>query len=206
MTAAINSSDNNRMARHAVGSNSINITVVSSHDEMQMIVAVRSLVFLGKPGWTYTHTFDANDFCSTHLLATVAGEPAGTVRVRWFKDFARIERIAIREEFRSLVLLNRIATAALRLCRHKGYELVGGLTYPDLIGFWGRHGAKPCGEATESDYGVVVPILGTPREWADIKPVTLADAGSADFEWQVYSWEGAVVASGLSGQKGEQHV
>jgi|GEM_PF-1598828 len=180
--------DNVQTVKHKT---KITAKVVSSQDEMNMVIAIRACVFLGKPGWTYEHTFDANDHCATHIIGFINDEPCGTVRIRWFRDFARIERIAIREEFRSLILLNKIATTALRLCRKKGYDKVGGLTYPGLIGFWGRHGAKPVGEAVDSEYGAVVPILGEPKHWEDITPITLEQAGSADFEWQVYGYEGA---------------
>ena len=182
---------NNEEDRLCPGNKRISARVVSTNDEMQMVVAIRASVFLGKPGWTYEHTFDANDFTATHIIGFINGEPSGTVRVRWFADFARIERIAIREEHRSLALLNKLATTALRVCRRKGYSLVGGLTYPGLIGFWGRHGAKPCGEPIDSEYGTVVPILGEPREWDDIKPLTVEQSGAPDFEWDTYAWEGA---------------
>lgn len=173
--------------------NRITIEIATSHDQMQMIVAVRALVFLGKPGWPYEHTFDANDFCSTHILAKVDGEPAGTIRIRWFSEFARLERIAIREEYRSLAILNKIATTALRLCRRKGYSKVGGLAYPDILKFWARHGAHPIGDPVDSIYGPVVPILGEPREWPDITPLTVDECGDPDFERTALSWEGAGV-------------
>jgi hypothetical protein len=167
--------------------------LVSTLDERQMVVAVRSAVYLGKPGWNYAHTFDPNDQCASHLLLTVDHEPAGTVRVRWFAKFARIERVAVLPEFRSLVCLNSLARAALRLCRKKGYDTVGGLAYPELVKFWGRHGGKPCGDIIHTEFGAVVPILLTPREWPDIEPLNLADVGTQDFEMRAFAWEGAAI-------------
>jgi hypothetical protein len=167
--------------------------LVSTLDERQMVVAVRAAVYLGKPGWNYAHTFDPNDQCAAHLLATVNHEPAGTVRVRWFSQFARIERVAVLPEFRSLACLNSLARAALRLCRKKGYDTVGGLAYPELIKFWSRHGGKPCGNAIDTEFGVVVPILLTPREWPDIQPIDLANVGTPDFEMHAFAWEGAAL-------------
>ncbi len=171
----------------------IRIKVVDSLDEHQMVMAVRAAVFLGKPGWTYAHTFDANDHCASHILAFVDGEPAGTVRVRWFAQFARIERIAIRPEYRSLAVLNQLAHAALRLCRKKGYEHACGLAYPELLKFWSRHGAVPTGPAIDSEYGLVIPIVATPRHWPDLEPLDMSAAGTEAFEWKAYAWEGAGV-------------
>src|SRR5579862_5610592 len=156
--------------------------LVSTMDERQMVAAVRAAVYLGKPGWDYAHTFDPNDHCASHFLTTVNLEPAGTVRVRWFAKFARIERIAVLPEYRSLTCLNSLARAALRLCRKKGYDTVGGLAYPELVNFWRRHGGKPCGDVIHNELGALVPILLTPREWPDIEPLDLSTVGTAEFE------------------------
>lgn len=167
--------------------------VVSTLDERQMVVAVRAAVYLGKPGWDYAHTFDANDHCSTHLLTWVNREPAGTVRVRWFASFARIERIAVLPEFRSLACLNSLARGALRMCRKKGYDRVGGLAYPELVNFWRRHGGEPCGEVIHNELGALIPILLTPKVWPDIEPLDLTNVGTPAFELRAFSWEGEAI-------------
>jgi len=167
--------------------------IVSTSAELEMANAVRAMVFLGEFGWSYKKAFDDNDFAATHILAFSGDEPAGTVRLRWFAEFARIERIAIRREFRSLKMLNAIANTALRLCRKKGYEKVGGIAYPELLPFWARHGAVPCGPEMNTDYGCVVPIIGTPRLWDDIRALTAKDAGRWDFEFETVGWEGTGV-------------
>jgi len=167
--------------------------VVSTLDERQMVVAVRAAVYLGKPGWDYAHTFDANDHCATHLLTSVNREPAGTVRVRWFASFARIERIAVLPEFRSLACLNSLARGALRMCRKKGYDRVGGLAYPELVNFWRRHGGAPCGDAIHNELGALVPILLTPKIWPDIEALDLTDVGTPAFELRAFAWEGDAI-------------
>jgi len=167
--------------------------VVSSLDERQMVVAVRAAVFLGKPGWDYAHTFDPNDHCATHILAFVDREPAGTVRVRCFNNFARIERIAVLPEFRSLAVLNALARSALRLCRKKGYAQVSGLAYPHLVKFWSRHGGRVSGDAIPNELGLLVPMSMELQDWPDIKPFRSDEAGSRDFELQVFAWEGSSI-------------
>jgi hypothetical protein len=171
----------------------ITTKVVSTLDERQMVVAVRAAVYLGKPGWDYAHTFDANDHCASHLLTLVNHEPAGTVRVRWFANFARIERIAVMPEFRSLACLNSLARGALRLCRKKGYDRVGGLAYPELVNFWRRHGGTPCGDVIHNELGALIPILLIPKEWPDIEPLDLSNVGTPEFELRAFAWEGASV-------------
>ncbi len=169
----------------------VTVRIVEGFDDLQKVFAVRAAVFLGKPGWSYAHTFDANDFCATHILGEIDGEPAGTVRVRWFEGFARIERVAIREDLRSLALLNGLARKALRLCRSKGYKLVSGLTYPQLVNFWRRHGGETSGGEIPSDYGGnVVPMVLRTEKITDITPPDVSAMGTPEFEWEIFKWEG----------------
>ncbi|HCX10824.1 MAG TPA: GNAT family N-acetyltransferase, partial [Hyphomonas sp.] len=57
--------------------------------------AIRSAVFLSEQDCPYEEEFDGNDFCATHLLLKAKGRPVGTLRIRWFAEFAKLERIAL---------------------------------------------------------------------------------------------------------------
>jgi predicted GNAT family N-acyltransferase len=168
----------------------ISIRIVRGFDDLHKALAVRAAVFLGKPGWTYEHTFDPNDHAATQILAEVDGEPVGTIRVRWFNGFARIERVAILPEHRSLRVLRGLAQKALKLAQSKGYELVCGLAYPEIVAFWRRQGGEPCGEAIESEYGSVIPMLMRLKGNPEIVGPDLANIGKAAFEWNTYAPEG----------------
>jgi hypothetical protein len=77
------------------------IRVVNGFDDMMRVAAVRSAVYIGEQSCPYNEEFDGNDLAATHLLALVDNEPAGCMRLRFFGDFAKLERLAVRREFRT---------------------------------------------------------------------------------------------------------
>lgn len=55
---------------------------------------------LAKKVGPFKEEWDGNDFTASHLLARVNGEPAGTLRIRYFGGFAKVERLAVLPKFR----------------------------------------------------------------------------------------------------------
>ena len=106
------------------------------------MVTVRSAVYVGQQECPYEEEFDGNDLCATHLLGYVGREPAGCMRVRFFADFAKIERLAIREEFRKTRTAFQLVRAGFRLCQKKGYTRVYGHSQKRLVNFWSRFGFR----------------------------------------------------------------
>ena len=104
------------------------------------IVAMRSAVYIGEQECPYDEEFDGNDFTGTNLLGYVGDEPAGCIRVRYFADFAKIERLAVRKEFRNTRLSFQLVRAAIELCRAKGYQRLYGHAQKRLVKFWSRFG------------------------------------------------------------------
>ncbi len=120
----------------------IKVDVARSLDEIMAVLAVRSIVFMGEQLCPCDEEFDGNDFAgATHLLARVSGEPAGTLRLRWFADFAKLERVAVRREYRGGPTSSALITAGLDLVRRKGYRKILGHVQVHLISFWERFGA-----------------------------------------------------------------
>ena len=112
----------------------------SIEDILMRIVSVRSAVYIGEQECPYLEEFEGNDFCSTHLLGYVGNEPAGCIRIRYFADFAKIERLAVRKEFRKTRLSFHLVRAAIDLCRVKGYQRLYGHAQKRLVNFWSRFG------------------------------------------------------------------
>ena len=79
---------------------SLSLKVVNTAEELQQAFAIRSIVFMGEQRCPYNEEFDGNDFAATHILGLVDGEPAVTGRVRYFGEFVKFERFAVRPEFR----------------------------------------------------------------------------------------------------------
>ncbi len=107
----------------------IAVTVARTVDEIMQAMAIRSVVYMGEQVCPYDEEFDGNDFAgATHLIARIGREPAGVVRIRWFCDFAKLERFAIRREFRGGAVPRALLDAACDLAAKKGYRRIMGHT------------------------------------------------------------------------------
>lgn len=142
---------------------------------------------------TINEHFDENDFCSTILLACVGGEPVGTMRCRWYAEFARFEKLVVRKPYRTLAVLNALVRTATRISRKKGYSRVTGMALPEVVPYWTRKGGLTPGEPFETNYGTVVPLAGPLPEVPDIAPLLFVQAGNEAFERTIYDWEGTSV-------------
>lgn len=109
------------------------------HDIMQAM-AVRTLVYMGEQACPYDEEYDGNDFAgSTHLILRRNGEPVGALRVRWFADFAKVERVAVRREYRGGRATLMLILAAKRLAEKKNYRQILGYGQVRLISFWQQY-------------------------------------------------------------------
>lgn len=118
----------------------IAVTMTRSIEDLMKVISIRSAVYIGEQECPYLEEFDGNDFCATHLLGYVGNEPAGCIRIRYFAEFAKIERLAVRKEFRKSRLSFQLVRAAIDLCRVKGYQCLYGHAQKRLVNFWSRFG------------------------------------------------------------------
>jgi predicted GNAT family N-acyltransferase len=118
----------------------IAVTMARSIEDLMRVVSVRSAVYIAEQECPYMEEFDGNDFCATHLLGYIGNEPAGCIRIRYFADFAKIERLAVRKEFRNTRLSFQLVRSAIDLCRVKGYRRLYGHAQKRLVNFWSRFG------------------------------------------------------------------
>ncbi|HZZ34975.1 MAG TPA: GNAT family N-acetyltransferase [Caulobacteraceae bacterium] len=107
----------------------VHVSVARTLDEIMQAMAIRSMVYLGEQFCPYAEEFDGNDFAgATHLIARIGAEPVGVIRMRWFCDFAKLERFTIREEYRGGAVPRALLEAAFELAAKKGYRRVMGHT------------------------------------------------------------------------------
>jgi predicted GNAT family N-acyltransferase len=118
----------------------LHVDVARSLNDMAEVMAVRTLVYVGEQACPYDEEYDGNDFAgATHLILRAGPEPIGVVRMRWFAGFAKLERLAIRKEYRGGGGLMMLARAAFDLARRKGYRTLMGHAQSRLTPFWKRH-------------------------------------------------------------------
>lgn len=143
------------------------VTVVRSLDDLTKVMAIRSVAFLAEQACPLEEEFDGNDLSSTHLLGYVGDEPAASLRIRCFADFAKVERLAVRPEYRKSRMAFVIVRAAHELCRKKGYVRVYGHAQRRLMPFWSRAGARRfegAREFTFSDHEYTEMLAELPRD------------------------------------------
>lgn len=112
-------------------------------DDVMKVFSIRAATYMNEQACPYDEEFDGNDFCAAHILGEIDGEPAGCIRVRFFGDFVKIERLAVRPEFRSTRLAMKLARAAFDYARTKGFRKAYGHSRHDLVRFWSRFGFQP---------------------------------------------------------------
>ncbi|WP_299864496.1 GNAT family N-acetyltransferase [uncultured Hoeflea sp.] len=131
-----------RYATHDPELRPTGIRVVNGFDDMMRVAAVRSAVYIGEQACPYEEEFDGNDLAATHLLALIDNEPVGCMRVRFFADFAKMERLAVRKQYRRSRTAFELVRACVALCREKGYRHIYGHARQDYLPFWQSFGFK----------------------------------------------------------------
>ena len=108
------------------GSNrpAVTIKLAATSDEMMQCFALRSAVYIGEQQCPYWEEFDGNDYTATHLILYVDGEPASSMRLRWFGTFVKFERAVILKRYRSMGLFVPFTQWAMQFARKKGYTRV----------------------------------------------------------------------------------
>lgn len=120
-------------------SNALSVEVVSGLDQWLEAMSIRAMIYIGEQDYPYAEEFDGGDLAgATHLIARNGGEPVGTCRIRWFADFAKLERVAVKRACRSGQVPRALWRAAAELAARKGYRLMLGHIERSLLPFWAR--------------------------------------------------------------------
>jgi predicted GNAT family N-acyltransferase len=152
----------------------VTVEVVRSMDEMARVIAIRGAIYMGEQRCPFEEEFDGNDFSATHLICHKDREPVGCIRIRYFADFAKLERLAVRHEGRGSGLAGRILDAAIELCRKKGYSVLYAHSQKRYLKVWEQRGFRRMGarELVFSDFDYVEVKLETEKH---PQSITLSD-------------------------------
>jgi predicted GNAT family N-acyltransferase len=128
-------------------SEAISVTIARSLEDLVRVISVRSAVYIGEQQCPYSEEFDGNDLAGINLLGYAGNEPVGCLRVRCFAGFAKLERLAVRREFRKLRLGTKLMQAGVEFCRAKGYRWIYGRAEKNLLDYYLALGWRPLGHA-----------------------------------------------------------
>jgi hypothetical protein len=106
------------------GHNSVRFVIVQTQEQMLDALSIRAICFMEEEGVSARQAFDGNDFQATHMVVYAGDEPIGAIRIRWFNDFAKLERTAFRKAYRSPRILKEFAEFVFAHVARKGYAKV----------------------------------------------------------------------------------
>jgi len=144
---------------------SVTVRVVRSMDEMTRVIAIRGAIYMGEQNCPFEEEFDGNDFSATHLICHKDNEPVGCMRIRYFADFAKLERLAVRNAGRGSGLAGKLLDTAIELCRKKGYRVMYAHSQKRFLKVWQQRGFRLMGarELVFSDFDYVEVKLETEK-------------------------------------------
>jgi predicted GNAT family N-acyltransferase len=121
--------------------NHVQVRVARDLNDLLRVFALRAIIYMAEQVCPFEEEFDGNDFAgATHLLAEIDGEPVGTLRLRWFADFVKVERVAVKAEHRGGPVVRSLFGEGIRLSSRRGYKRAIGHIQARLAPFWRRMG------------------------------------------------------------------
>lgn len=122
----------------------IRVELATSEELYKAAKAVRKQVFVKEQGIPENKEFDGNDFCSAHVVAYIQKRhrklPIGTMRIRFFSDFVKFERMTVTKNFRKRNVAEDIMKYGFDYVAQKGYRKIYGMCKKELLPRWQRCG------------------------------------------------------------------
>lgn len=94
------------------------VNKVSSAEDMKTCLDIRAIVFVIGQNVPEKEEIDGKDHDSDHYLLTIDSVPVGVARVRYIDDFAKIERVAILNDYQGQGLGIQLMRAILSDLKH----------------------------------------------------------------------------------------
>lgn len=114
------------------------VEVVRDLSDLQKVFAIRAVVYMGEQDCPYDEEFDGNDLCATHMLVFDGDKAIGTLRIRWFAEFAKLERITFPKSMKSVRALHVLLAHAFEVVARKGYRKMLGQIQSRYWKLWSR--------------------------------------------------------------------
>jgi len=123
------------------GGDAGSVSRVTSDAGLAAALEIRREVFIEEQDVPEDLELDGKDGESTHFLARLDGDAAGTARLRAYGDgVAKVERVAVREPLRGEGWGRRITVVVESHAREAGYERVRLAAQVPVVGFYERPG------------------------------------------------------------------
>ena len=130
-----------------------------------LALAVREKVFVRELGVPKSKEFDDNDDVAAHIIAYKTQNnrklPIGTMRIRFFKDFVKFERMSVLRNYRKTTVASDIMEFGFNYVAEKGYTQVYGMCKKELLPRWQKCGYQPISgvKPIEQNDMILIPII-----------------------------------------------
>ncbi|MGC1556480.1 MAG: GNAT family N-acetyltransferase [Methylovirgula sp.] len=149
-------------SREVKAGRSTSIRIARNLSDLMIFASIRSAVYLAEQDCPYEEEFDGNDLVAAHFIGFIGDQPVACLRARFFADFAKVERLAVRHQYRRSLIAFKLVRACVVFLKRKGYRRIYGQAQDRLVDFWARFGAKPIGHNRKlvfSDYSYTEMVL-----------------------------------------------
>src|SRR5260370_10924537 len=104
---------------------------------------IRAAAYVAEQDCPIEEEFDGHELVAAHFIGFIGTEPAACLRVRFFGEFAKIERLAVRHQFRRSRISFKLVQASFDYIKRKGFKKVYGHAQYRLVNFLAHFGATP---------------------------------------------------------------
>lgn len=119
----------------------LGIKVAHTVHELMVAASIRGAAYVAERMLPVYDDMDGNDLSATHLIGHVGDDPAGCIRIRYFADFVKLERLAVIPQHRGQLAI-KLARAAIAFAQMKGYNRFYGQASHPYIKLWKHLGFK----------------------------------------------------------------
>jgi len=124
-------------------SKAITIRLARDPNDLMTVMAIRSAVYLAEQDCPIDEEFDGNDLVAAHFIGFIGSEPVACLRARFFGDFSKVERLAVRHQYRKSRVAFKLVQTCVEYLKRKGFRKIYGQAQDRLVDFWAHFGAKP---------------------------------------------------------------
>lgn len=123
----------------------VSVRKITAQEDLDHAFAIRRKVFVEEQQVDEREEYDQFEDSSTHYLATVDGQPAGTARWREVGDKVKLERFAVLPEYRGTGAGKALVLATLEDARKVGKPIYLHAQMP-VVDFYQKLGFRAYGE------------------------------------------------------------
>ncbi len=120
--------------------------VVETLDELIKAFIVRGIVFMEEQGVSCAIEKDAQEHSALHIIGELAGEPIAAARIRFLGEYAKIERLAVRKQWRGRGYGIQLLDFAITTARQQGFKKFKLHAQTTALAFYAKHGFEAVGD------------------------------------------------------------